>query len=343
MPPTLPGTGDPRWLQVIFLAGFLLFGLGARDFPLWHGPLVFASGLFTQWACVHWLLPLWPAPKVPAGEVPATGAWTSGSSLFLSAAITCFGLTLLLRTDRIWVAAAAPAVGIAGKFLLRVRGRHLFNPAGLGLCAVLLATPHAWVSPAQWGEQAAGLLCLAALGLLVAHRSFRSDLSLSFLCAWGALRAARVLWLGQRGEVLWHQLAQPSLLIFAFFMISDPKTTPERRTARLAYAVTVAGVAFALQHRAFVQSPLVWALLLCAPLVPLFDRAAGRLTKNLRITNQALPTTPAAAISGAPSESPCTPNAPRRCLLPSPLLPAKLTAQPGPVPLPGPRSPPCSA
>ena len=302
---TLPLPRDPRWLQIAFLAAFLAFGLLARDFPLWHAPLIFASGLFTQWACVRWLLPWLPSPGTasspPLAPAPQSeGAWASGSSLFLSAAITCFGLTLLLRTDRAWIAIAAPAIAIAGKFLLRVRGRHVFNPANLGLCAVLLLSPHAWVSPAQWGEEAAALLCFGALGLAVVHRAFQSDVSLAFLAAWSAERAGRVFWLGQRVTVLWHQLAQPSLLLFAFFMISDPKTTPVRRGARLAHAATVAAVAYALQHGAFVKSPLIWALCACAPLVPALDRLGDHFDKR-SVTES--PTAPASAFHGASLES----------------------------------------
>ena len=39
---------DPRWLQIAFLASFLTVGLSARDFPLWHAPLIFATALGTQ-------------------------------------------------------------------------------------------------------------------------------------------------------------------------------------------------------------------------------------------------------------------------------------------------------
>jgi Na+-translocating ferredoxin:NAD+ oxidoreductase RnfD subunit len=136
----------------------------------------------------------------------------------------------------------------------------------------MLATPHAWCSPAQWGESGLLLLWMFALGCMVAHRAFRSDVSLAFLGSWIALRAARVLWLGQSREVLLHQLASGSLILFAFFMISDPKTTPAKsQKARFAFGAIVAAGAFALQHIAYARNPLLWALLLAAPLTPLFD------------------------------------------------------------------------
>ena len=242
---------DPRWLQIAFLATFLFVGLAARDFPIWHAPLLFAAALGTQLLCTRLL------------KLDNVGV--------LSDVITACGLTLLLRSDVWWIPPLAAIAAIASKFTLRIRGRHFLNPANLGICAAMLATPHAWCSPAQWGEGGLLLLWMLALGCMVAHRAFRSDVSLAFLGSWVLLRAARVLYLGQRAPVLLHQLESGGLLLFTYFMISDPKTTPRGRAARIAFAVTVAAGAFALQHVAYAQNPLLWALFLCAPLVPLLD------------------------------------------------------------------------
>jgi Na+-transporting NADH:ubiquinone oxidoreductase subunit NqrB len=251
---------DPRWLQIAFLALFLTLGLGARDFPSWHAPFIFATALATQ-----------------AVLMRATGALAAG---FLSPIITSFGLTLLLRTDDPRLAVLAAFCSIASKFFLRVRGRHFFNPANLGLCAVMIASDHAWCSPAQWGESALFLLWFCALGLMVAHRAFRSDVSLAFLGAFAALRLLRVVLLGQRLAVLEHQILSGSLLLFTFFMISDPKTTPRTRAGRIVFACAVAALAHALQFVWFVRNPLLWALFACAPLTPLFDAITGALARS---------------------------------------------------------------
>jgi Na+-transporting NADH:ubiquinone oxidoreductase subunit NqrB len=242
---------DPRWLQIAFLATFLAVGLGARDFPLWHAPLVFATALGTQIAFTRLL------------KLPDAG--------LLSPVITSFGLTLLLRTDLFWIPPLAALLAVASKFVLRIRGRHFFNPANFGLCACMLLTTHAWCSPAQWGEGPLLLLWVLALGCMVAHRAFRSDVSLAFLGSWVLLRAVRVLYLGQRAPVLLHQLESGSLLLFTFFMISDPKTTPRSAAARVVFAGCVAALAFALQHVAYARNPILWALFLLAPLTPLLD------------------------------------------------------------------------
>ncbi len=244
---------DPRVLQLLFLGTFLVLGLAALGFRVepWMPPLLVATACGTQRLCERLL------HRPPSG--------------YLSPLITALGLSLLLRTDTWWVAPLAAVVAISSKFLIRVRGKHIFNPANLGLTVAILLTGHAWCSPAQWGEWGILLAWLFALGLAVAHRAFRTDVSLAFLISWIGLKGARVLVLGQPAAVLLHQLEVGSLILFTFFMISDPKTTPDRRGGRIGYGVAVAGLAFWLQHQLWVMNSPIWALLLLAPLVPIID------------------------------------------------------------------------
>jgi Na+-transporting NADH:ubiquinone oxidoreductase subunit NqrB len=245
---------DPRHLQIAFLASFLAAGVGwlGFDVPVWQPPLIMLTACVTQWTMTR----LFQAP--PVG--------------YLSPLITSLGLSLLLRTDAFWVGPFAAAVAISSKFVLRVRGKHLFNPTNLGLVAAMLLTPHAWCSPSQWGHSGALLGWFAAFGLAVAHRSFRSDVSLAFLGSWVLLKAARIFYLGAPWASLQHQLSAGGLILFTFFMISDPKTTPDHRVGRVLYALFVAGLAFFLLHGLWWQNALIWALCLVSPLTPLIDR-----------------------------------------------------------------------
>jgi Na+-transporting NADH:ubiquinone oxidoreductase subunit NqrB len=250
--PPLPQ--DPRLLQIAFLSSFLLAGLTFLEFELrpWQPPVILATACATQWAMTRLY------------RVPDAG--------YRSAIISSLGLSLLLRTDALWIPPLAAFIAISSKFALRVRGKHVFNPTNLGLAACLFLTPHAWSSPSQWGESAGLLAWFAIFGLSVAHRAFRSDVSLAFLLSWVALKTCRVLYLGQRPVVLLHQLNVGSLILFTFFMISDPKTTPDRRLARILFAASVAALAFVLQHAFWWYNALIWALVILSTLVPLIDR-----------------------------------------------------------------------
>ena len=74
-----------------------------------------------------------------------------------------------------------------------------------------------------------------------------------------------------RSAVWWHQLGSGALLLFAFFMISDPMTIPNRPGARIAYAIAVALGAAAWQYVLFKPNALIWALFLLTPAVSLLD------------------------------------------------------------------------
>ncbi len=149
--------------------------------------------------------------------------------------------------------------------------KHIWNPTNFGLAVGMLVTDAVWVSPGQWGTAAIFAFLLAGLGILVTHRAARSDVTWAFLGAYGTLILGRALWQGDPLTIPLHQLESGGLLIFAFFMISDPKTTPNTRLGRIAFATLVASVASFIQFGLFRPNGLIWALFLCAPAVPLID------------------------------------------------------------------------
>ena len=251
----LPTPRDARLFQILFLASLLTFGVLARDFTLqpMQMLLAFAAGLSTQ---AVWIARL---------------RLTNAS--YLSALITCFGVSILLRADSVWVHPLAAFLAISAKFVIRVHGKHLYNPANLGVIVASTLLPGAWISPGQWGNALAAAAWFVALGGIVTERARRADIAWIFLGAWLGAVAVRVAWLGHSWSVWWHQLGNGGLLLFAFFMISDPMTIPNDRRARVLYAVIVAAVAYAWQYVLFRPNALVYALFLATPLVPLLDRA----------------------------------------------------------------------
>jgi Na+-transporting NADH:ubiquinone oxidoreductase subunit NqrB len=245
---------DPRWFQIGALAGLLAWGLLGLDFDVsaWRIALLLSAALGTQFACTR-------AFRLPVFDPK-------------SALISGLSLCLLLRSNSAWLALLAAAAAIASKFLLRWNGKHVFNPTIFGIAAVLLATGEAWVSPAQWGNAAFFAFLLACAGGLVVFRSARSDVTLAFLGAYVALVVGRSLWLGEPLAIPLHRLESGALLIFSFFMISDPKTTPDSRAGRLLFALLVAAGAAWVQFRLFRTNGPIWSLFALSPLVPLMDR-----------------------------------------------------------------------
>ena len=130
----------------------------------------------------------------------------------------------------------------------------------------------AWVSPGQWGALAWSALLLGGGGALVLGQARRIDTAVAFLLVYGGLLLVRCLRLGDPLTIPWHQAQSGALLIFSLFMITDPRTTPDRRAHRIAFAAAVAALAFHLQFVWQVREGFFYALALAAPLVPLLDR-----------------------------------------------------------------------
>jgi len=244
---------DPRHYQIGVLSSLILLGVFhfAFQLPWWHVVACLSSALTTQFF----------ADKI-------TGRKFDPRSPLISA----LSLTILLRTGSVWLSIAAAALAIASKYLIRFQGKHLFNPANFGLVVVALLFSGAWISPGQWGTAPIFAIFLAGLGGVVTGKAKRWDVSIAFLGFYAALIAGRALWLGDPLSIPGHQLQNGALLIFTFFMISDPKTTPNARPGRIAYAALVALVGFTIQFGFYNSAGIILALILTAPTVPLFDR-----------------------------------------------------------------------
>src|ERR1051326_8129807 len=174
--------------------------------------------------------------------------------------------------------ALAALLAVASKLVLRVprAGRpgtkHVLNPTNGAIVLLLACGAPVWVSPGQWGHHLALAFGVAGFGSLVVHRSARSDVTLAFLAAWAGVLFVRAWHVGQPWGAPLHQLESGSLALFAFHMISDPRTTPDSRAGRIVFATLVALGAGAVQFLLFRTNGLLWSLAGCSFVVPLLDR-----------------------------------------------------------------------
>ena len=245
--------GDPRIFQILCLGILLAAGAWLRDFSLSGAQIIlsFAAAIAAQYLS----FPMRP----------------DAARSYRSAIITALSLTLLLRADNLWVHPAAASVAILSKSVLCFRGKHFFNPATFGVMFAMILLPGAWISPGQWGQDVALAGWMIALGAFVATRARRADISWSFLAFYVGGLALRIAYLGQRWAVLDHQLMNGALLLFAFFMISDPMTSPNHPRARAFHAAIVAAIAFTWQFGFYAHNGMLWTLFLAAPMVPMWD------------------------------------------------------------------------
>jgi enediyne biosynthesis protein E5 len=243
---------DPRLYQIASLTTLLCYGLLWLHFdvPIVQIALTVGAALLTQYAGTTLY-------KLPAFDP-------------LSAIVSAIGLCLFLRTNHPAVGALAAAIAIGSKFIIRRQKKHIFNPTNLALL-LIMTSGLGWISPGQWGQTAWFGFLIACLGSVVVTRAVRADVTVSFLGCYFGLLTVRALWLGDPLTIPIHHIQSGTLLIFSFFMITDPKTTPDSRPGRLCFTFLVALAAMYVQFVLFRPHAPLWGLLMCSPLVPVID------------------------------------------------------------------------
>lgn len=290
---------DPRNYQILFLSLFLILGVSMRDWTIRPDLIIvaIATCLITQWLA----LSLWSNGqgnllnlltrrddrhpdnlereefRIPQASFHFFSAIIRIFSTPIqieslkSSAITALSLSLLLRVDNYTTMIIAGALAILSKFIFQVRGKHFFNPANFGIVAAIILTNDAWVSPGQWGDEIWYALLFAGAGGLVLKKVGRWDTTVAFLGSYAFLEAVRNIWLGWTWDVFAHRMMSGSLLLFALFMITDPRSIPNARIGRLFWASTIAILTFVLQNYLFVPTAVFFALFALSPLTIILD------------------------------------------------------------------------
>jgi enediyne biosynthesis protein E5 len=244
---------DPRYYQIAVLTSLLIYGVGWLGFDVGVSQVAILLGsvLLTQFLY---------------GKFFAASPFDPRSAL-----ISGLSLCLLLRTNSPLLMIVTAVVTIASKFVLKWNHKHIFNPTNFGIIAMIALSGEVWVSPAQWGSKLYFGFLMACLGGMVVHRALRSDVSYMFIFSYAALLFGRAFWLGDPWAIPLKQLQSGALLLFTFFMISDPKTTPDSRAGRILFAIIVAAGAAYVQFGLYRTNGLLWSLVVCSALTPLID------------------------------------------------------------------------
>ena len=252
---------DPRYFQVIFQAVFLAYGIIFLD---WRADWL--HYMISIGAC---LLFQYVADSLKAGRhlsLLEFDRW--GFSVLISAMSLC----LLLKTNLWQTSLLAAFLTVTSKYIFRINKKHIFNPSAFGIIGTMILTNDAWLSPGQWGSNAVIFFGVVTLGTIVVTRVQKLDVSLAFLFTFiGLLFWRQVLVLGWPLDHFIHSVSTGSLLLFTFFMISDPRTSPNHPIARILWATLIAFLAFYLSAFQWKYNTPLWVLVAAAPLVPILD------------------------------------------------------------------------
>ena len=184
-----------------------------------------------------------------------------------SAMLTGSGVALILRvpgtpddawsTHKWYVFAGVAALSLLTKYVIRYRGTHLFNPSNIGLVVAFVvlgservepldfwwAPLNVWTLTAYAVILAGGFVITARLHLLAAAATFWVALAVGvgLVAASGHCMTARWAFAPVCGFDYWRVIVtSPEVLIFLFFMITDPKTVPAGRVGRVVFGLLVA-------------------------------------------------------------------------------------------------------
>ena len=173
------------------------------------------------------------------------GAWEFPSGALLTGLI----VAMVLSPHEPWhIAVITAAIGVASKYVLRTRSANVFNPAALGLVITfyMFNTGQSW-----WGalpDAAPGLIVvLLATGLFITNRVNKMPLVLAFLGVY-YLCFTVAAYVGEEARVA-EIFRSPDLqaeLYFAFFILTDPPTSPVKYRPQIVCGVLVAFVSFAV-------------------------------------------------------------------------------------------------
>jgi enediyne biosynthesis protein E5 len=189
-----------------------------------------------------------------------------------------FVAMILSQHDRWYVAAVTSAIAIASKYAFRARNANIFNPAALALIAsfYLFRSGHSWWGalselPAPW------ILLLFATGVFITQRVNKVPAALSFLGVYFALFTAASFVVDPARVVGPFRTPDVQMaLFFAFFMVTDPPTSPPKQQHQWIFGAITAVVAFT------VFQLLGWVYFLLAGLLVANLWEAWRRTRGRR-------------------------------------------------------------
>lgn len=260
-----PFAADPRYFQVFFQVLFLSYGIAFLGWNAdWGHYIVSILGcLIFNYAAESFRQKKWLSLFGKSGFA----LW--GFSILISALSVC----LLLKTNHWYTSLLAAFLIVISKYIFRFNNKHIFNPSAFGIVAVLLFTHDAWLSPGQWGNNAVIFFSTITFGTIVVTKVQKLDTSLAFLFTYTGL-----LYCWQHKVLVWpmdyfiHSVSTGSLLLFAFFMISDPKTSPNHWVARIIWAMMIASISFYLSAFKWVNNAPIFVLVVGAPFVAVLDK-----------------------------------------------------------------------
>jgi len=189
------------------------------------------------------------------------GKWPNLASSYISG----ISVGILIRSPAFWPFALCSALSITSKYVLRVKGRHLWNPSNFGICAMLFLAGDTVASLSiQWGNDMWPMLVIWGLGSIIIARLHRFHITATYVTSFMVFALLRSWITGSPWQSEIAPITGPMYQLFIFFMITDPRTTVRSKRGQCLVAFLVAVLETVLRLHENVYAPY-YALFTAGP------------------------------------------------------------------------------
>jgi len=188
-----------------------------------------------------------------------------------SAYISGISVGILVRSPAYWPYALCALISIMSKYVLRLKGRHLWNPSNFGISVLVFLAPETVATLSiQWGNNVWPMLVIWVLGAAIIYRVKRFHITATYVLSFIAFAFLRSWIIGQPWQAEVAPITGPMYQLFIFFMITDPKTTVRSKKWQCIVVLIVAVVEMILRLYQSVYAPF-YALFLVGPTALLIE------------------------------------------------------------------------
>jgi Na+-translocating ferredoxin:NAD+ oxidoreductase RnfD subunit len=238
----------PVFITCILLAGHFSFGM-LESYP--KTALAILASLLTEIVLSRIFAGRWPH--------------------LASAYITGISVGILVRSPAFWPYALCSMISITSKYVLRLKGRHIWNPSNFGICVMLFLAHETVASLSiQWGNYLWPMIVIWALGTVIIWRLKRFHITATYVVSFIIFSFLRSYLTGHPWQAEIAPITGPMYQLFIFFMITDPKTTVHSKPAQCAVAFAVALVEMILRLFEVVHAPY-YSLFMVGPTANLIE------------------------------------------------------------------------
>ncbi|MBV9865512.1 MAG: RnfABCDGE type electron transport complex subunit D [Abitibacteriaceae bacterium] len=261
-PAPKPGTAarggfDARYIAPIFITLILLvgqFSFGVLE-SLPQTLLAIAASMVTEIVLSRLMTGKWPH---------LASAYVSGISV-----------GILIRSPYFWPYALCSMIAIASKYVIRVKGRHIWNPSNFAIVMMLwIAWDQVATLSQQWDNRFWAMAIIWTVGSLIIWRLKRFHICATYVVSFLAFGLVRSLIEHQYYVTEISPITGPMYQLFIFFMITDPKTTVRPKWGQCAVAFTIAAVEAVLRLNSNIHLSVhapYYALFIVGPIANLIE------------------------------------------------------------------------